>query len=78
MTLRRILFRIWLTLSLIWLAFWGNVVGLDPDALALLAQPRVYAQIIVPPLILGAACALLVLALEAVQRYLRARRDRAP
>jgi len=69
-TLKRILFRIWLVASLIWLASWGNVVGLDPDARVALSQPKVYVAIVTPPVMLGALCGWGVLAAGAFRRGL--------
>jgi uncharacterized membrane protein (Fun14 family) len=78
MTVKRILFRIWLIVSLIWLAFWGNVIGLNPDALVTLAQPKIYAAIIAPPLLLGVLCAAVVGIVAAVRRYAHRRKRIAP
>jgi hypothetical protein len=73
---KRILFGVWAALSLLWLSFWGNVVGLRPDAIAILAQPRYYLQIVLPPLILGAAFGAVFLIVRAIDRHLRSRLPR--
>lgn len=70
---RRILFGVWAALSLLWLSFWGNVVGLRPDALAILAQPRYYLQIVLPPIVLGAAFGAVFLVVRAIDRRLKSR-----
>lgn len=69
MTLKRILFRIWLVVSLLWLAFWGNVIALDPNALVTLSQPKVYAAIVAPPLMVGAVCGLIALSVSVVRHW---------
>lgn len=78
MTVQRIMFRLWLIVSLIWLAFWGNVAGLDPDALVTLGQPKFYAAIIAPPLMLGVLCVVIVGAVTAIRRFARRRDEIAP
>lgn len=71
--LKRILFGVWAALSLIWLAFWGNVVGLRPDAIEVLALPRYYLQIVVPPIVLGAVFGMIFLIAVAIGKRLRRR-----